>query len=418
MLLNYIKIALKVLVRRKFFTAISLFGICFTLTMALAVTSFIDHSIAATAPEVNVDRTLHISHMLTSFVKGNRTSSWQGSIGYPLLDRYARDLPGVEKMSIYAEEVQVTSFIEERKATFRMKYTDGAYWEILDFEFIEGGPLTARDEAEGNFVAVISESTRRQLFEGQTALDRFFVAGGQRFRVVGVVPNVDFLRISAVADMWVPHATRKSQDFRHTSMGGFFGLLLAGSRDDFPIIKEEFVSRMGHVECPEQYDELVVKGEPRSRLEQMSGWSGDQEDASVPSIQRLVWGYCGALLLWMFLPTLNLVAINMSRIIERSPEIGVRKAFGASSFHLVGQFILENVILCLIGGLLAFFGAWWLLRMVEHSGLTPYLAITLNYRIGFYAVAIACLFGVVSGALPAWRMSRLHPVQALRGGAR
>jgi putative ABC transport system permease protein len=417
MLLNYIKIALKVLMRRKFFTAISLFGIFFTLTMALVVTSILDHSIAADAPEVNLDRTLHISHMVTKFVKEKRTATWQGTVGYPLLDRYAREIPGVEKMSIYSEPVQVTSFVGERKETFDLRYTDGPYWEILDFEFIEGGPLTANDEAAGNIVAVISESTRRRLFEGQPAVNRFFVAGGQRFRVVGVVSNVDFVRISAVADIWVPHAARKSQDFRDFSMGGFYGLLLARSRGEFNSIKEEFRSRMEHLELPEGVEEYVVKGEPRTRLEEMAGWSGEYRDASVPSIQRLFWSYFGGLLLWLLLPTLNLVSINMSRIIERSPEIGVRKAFGASSAHLIGQFILENVVLCLIGGILSFFGAALILQYVGHSGLMPYIEVDLNYRIGLYAVALACLFGIVSGALPAWRMSRLHAVQALRGGA-
>ena len=52
----------------------------------------------------------------------------------------------------------------------------------------------------------------------------------------------------------------------------------------------------------------------------------------------------------MLLPTLNLVNINISRIMERASEIGVRKAFGASSRTLVGQFVVENIILTLVGG--------------------------------------------------------------------
>ena len=55
------------------------------------------------------------------------------------------------------------------------------------------------------------------------------------------------------------------------------------------------------------------------------------------------------MLLFMLLPTLNLVNINLSRILERSSEIGVRKAFGASSRTLVGQFVVENLVLTLIG---------------------------------------------------------------------
>ena len=52
----------------------------------------------------------------------------------------------------------------------------------------------------------------------------------------------------------------------------------------------------------------------------------------------------------MLLPTVNLVNLNVSRMMERASEIGVRKAFGASSRTLVGQFVVENVALSLIGG--------------------------------------------------------------------
>jgi putative ABC transport system permease protein len=175
---------------------------------------------------------------------------------------------------------------------------------------------------------------------------------------------------------------------------------------------------MEHLACPEEFDELTVSGTPRTRLEEIAGWTGKPGDASAGSVHIMIWGYVGGLLLWLLLPTLNLVSLNMSRIIERSGEIGVRKAFGASAASLVGQFILENVILCLIGGLLSLFGALAVLRLVENSGLVPFSHIDFNYRIFLYAVALACFFGILSGLLPAWRMSRLHPVQALRGGAR
>ena len=76
--------------------------------------------------------------------------------------------------------------------------------------------------------------------------------------------------------------------------------------------------------------------------------------------------------LFMALPTLNLVNINLSRILERSSEIGVRKAFGASSRTLVGQFVMENVILTLVGGALALVLSW--ITLTARSGIAPGLA--------------------------------------------
>jgi putative ABC transport system permease protein len=120
----------------------------------------------------------------------------------------------------------------------------------------------------------------------------------------------------------------------------------------------------------------------------------------------------------MLLPAVNLVNLNTSRIMERRSEIGVRKAFGASSRTLVGQFLVENVILTMVGALVGFVLAAWLLHLLNASGWIPYATLSLNYRIFGWGVLLALVFGVLSGVLPAWRMSRLHPVDALKGASR
>jgi len=121
------------------------------------------------------------------------------------------------------------------------------------------------------------------------------------------------------------------------------------------------------------------------------------------------------MLLFMALPALNLINLNTGRILERSSEIGVRKAFGASSTTLVGQFVVESLVLSLLGGALGFALSGVVLGALNASGVIPYAELTLNLRIFFWGVAFSAAFGLLSGAYPAWRMSRLHPVEALRG---
>ena len=91
MLKNYIKMAIKVLLRRKFFTFISLFGISFTLIVLMVAVAFFDHAFAPFPPEVNQDRTLACRRL-----NGRGARNLYSGPGYRLLDRYARNMPNVE----------------------------------------------------------------------------------------------------------------------------------------------------------------------------------------------------------------------------------------------------------------------------------------------------------------------------------
>jgi putative ABC transport system permease protein len=81
------------------------------------------------------------------------------------------------------------------------------------------------------------------------------------------------------------------------------------------------------------------------------------------------------------------------------------------------QFVIENVVLTLIGGIVAFVLAIAALTWINHSGIIENAEFALNARVFAWGIFTAALFGVLSGVYPAWRMSRLHPVVALRGGA-
>src|SRR5688500_9711944 len=144
MLKHYLVLATKVLLRRKFFTFISLFGISFTLVVLMVVTAIFDHTFAAASPEVRQDRTLYVE----GAVMYGPHSMWSSDGGFKLFDKYARNLPGVESLAIYTSPGSVQSYVNGRKIVSSLKRTDDVFWRILDFNFLEGGPFTAQDLAE------------------------------------------------------------------------------------------------------------------------------------------------------------------------------------------------------------------------------------------------------------------------------
>jgi len=415
MIKNYLKIAFKVLLRRKFFTFISLFGISFTLVVLMVVAALFDHVFAPFPPETRLDRTLNI-YWAAASNKGE-VHQFTGP-GFAMLDRYARGLPHVEKFAIHSIPTSAISYKNGAQISSYLKTTEGDFWDIFNFNFLEGGPYSVDDVTRGNFVAVINEATRNKFFGNESALGKTIIADDQRFRVVGVVENVPIFRVTPFADIWVPITTSKTDNYRKEMLGLQMGTLLARSRTDFPAIKEEYRSRLARVKLEERGNENdTVTGCPETLFETFSRLLAGSVQNSVlkPPSGRLLAVLLILMILFMVLPTINLVNINVSRIRERASEIGVRKAFGATSRTLVGQFVTENLVLTLLGGLVGFVLSPVILQLLTGSGLIKYAHFQMNYRIFFTGLVIALFFGVFSGVYPAWKMSRLHPVEALRG---
>lgn len=413
MITGSLKIAYKVALRRKFFTFISLFAICFTLVVLNVSTAMLDASFGPSAPETNGARTVGI---FSARLRGER-STQSGLAGYGLIDRYARDLPNVEELSIASSPSSSFSYPKGERMKIYARRTDGAYWRILDFRFLEGGPYSDADDRGGNLVAVINRSTRNRLFGDGPAVGRTFDLDGRDFRVVGVVDDVPMLRLISFSEAWVPTGSERTDYFKKDLVGGFMGIILARDPSDFPAIRAEFASRIQHAEIPDPDQFDTIQSSVATLLEFGASEVLDAEDGRGNSTLFLtILGI--AMVLFMLLPTINLTNINMSRILERAPEIGVRKAFGASSSTLVGQFVVENVAITLAGSVAAFAISQGVMTALSSSGLIPYLDLTLNYRIFAYGTLAALVFGLLSGAYPAWRMSRLDPVAALTGGVR
>jgi putative ABC transport system permease protein len=414
MLTHYLVLAVKVLLRRKFFTFISLFGISFTLLVLTVVAALFDHSFGPGAEEPLQDRTLYAGRA----VMYGDNSTWSSNAGFKLLNGYARDLPGVERLSLYQNSHTVHSYLDGRKVSSGLKRTDDEFWRILQFEFVEGGPYGTADVAEARFVAVINRTTRQRIFDGRDAVGQTLEADGQRFRVVGVVEDVSELRSVPYADIWVPYTTAKTDGYKREVMGDWNAIALARDKAAMAGIHEEFNSRLLRVELPEPgYKAIVAPFETKFTGFARLMPSADRKDPE-SQVWRMVALLLGLGLLFILIPTVNLVNINISRIMERASEIGVRKAFGAPSRTLVGQFLVENILLTLIGGAIGLLLSIVVLRGIAQSGLFAYAHFTVNPRVFAYGVALAVVFGLISGVYPAWRMSRLNPVQALKGGPR
>jgi putative ABC transport system permease protein len=406
-----LKLALRVLARRKVFTAISLVGITLTLVVLMVATAILDNVFAAGKPESQLDRMLFVS-VVGRYSKDMSNTS---PPGYGFLQKTIRDLPGAERVAYFTQLRTAVIYSGAQRLEMQMKRVTPSYWQILDFHFIEGAPFTAADDAAGRPVAVITDALRDKVLGRGPAVGRTINLGGQAYRVAGVVSRVPITRLSAYAEVWVPVGAVAAELQRATG-GDFNGIVLARSRNDFPAMKREFSTRVARYTNPDAPPGTEVRSGLDTAFEATARpLLNNPANQNAAFILRTI--FIILALIFMTLPALNLVTLNLSRILERAPEIGVRKAFGAPKRTLIAQFVTENVILTLLGGALGFLFTIIALTALNHTSFIPEAQFNVNARVFAYGMLIAVFFGVVSGFYPAWKMARLNPVNALRGVA-
>ena len=409
-----LKLALKVLARRKPFTAISLFGISLTLAVLMVATSILDPIFYPGSPETHSDRTL----LVTRLGQYGPESSITTDPGYAFLDRYVRTLPGIERASIFSSVQSTAVHREGARIEAMLRRTDGEYWQMLDVPFLEGAPYAAADDESGRLVAVINADIRERLFNGELAVGRTFEMEGRSYRVVGVVPRPKLTQMIAYGQIWVPIGTLKSAEYREQLMGGFTGAVRVRDRRDIPALRREFERRLPSVPLHDPKQFKTTRAGLDTTFDAFVRIFAGNKDFTASTPRRFAVGMAVVALLFMALPALNLITLNLSRILERGPEIGVRRAFGAPRGALVRQFVFENIVMTLLGGVIGFAVAGLFLAALNRLSPLPDTHFALNLRVFAWGMLLAAFFGALSGVYPAWRMSRLHPVDALRGGSK
>jgi putative ABC transport system permease protein len=165
MLRNYLKIAIAVLKRRKFFTFISLFGISFTLTILMVATAFIDKVVNDTYPDRKRDRSLYINKIE---LRGKESMNG-GSMSYYFLSHFVGSLKTPVKLAISSGWQGTNTYVNDKKIAINYKYVNADFWDVLEYDFIEGKAFTKQQIANAERVTVISEDIKREYF-GEDAI--------------------------------------------------------------------------------------------------------------------------------------------------------------------------------------------------------------------------------------------------------
>ncbi|WP_116126318.1 ABC transporter permease [Lewinella sp. IMCC34183] len=443
MIKNYLTLALKVLRRKPFYTFISLFGISFTLMILMLVTSMGDALFGAHKPVSDLDQLVYTPFIerytefydttytvdtivmddgalrfdsLQSVEPNGSMNNSNGPMSFHFLDEHMRDFENVDSYTFFSDASHIDAYLDGRKVSLNTYYADAGYWQVFDFDFIHGLPFGPDDVEQGNKVAVITDRAARNYFGEVSAavVGSEMELGSERFRVVGIVerPLIDDRTVRG--DIFLPVTTIDNRQYTSTEMyGPFQAVFKATAPGKRESIKQQIEFLADNFEMPPESDYENIRFRPGTYVEIFAGSTVMENDYDKAKLMLFI-PVAVLLFLFLALPLLNLINLNISRVYERKSEIAVRKAFGADSRDILYQFIFENLVLTFIGGLIGLALAVLVIKYVNANDLLGIVRLSFSVQNFFYFLLVILLFGLFSGLLPAYRMSRTNIGTALR----
>lgn len=422
MLKNYFKIFIKVATQNKLFTFLSLFGISLTIMFVMIFSMTISKITRGSGPEKDLKNIIFCERVKTRETHNGKTGGGYStsSCSRTLSENYLKKVKSADISSMYSGP-NTWEFIFNGKYESKIKnQTDAEYWQLFDFKFLQGRPYTNDEVTKGMNLAVISNSLKKLLFgTEENVLGKTIRYTSMDLVVTGVVEDAPGISQNAVGDLFFPYTLLKNNESSNEYIGRFVTAYKGSSPRQLTRIRNEAQEYISRIDAADTSQTIFLSG-PYSQLEKMMVGYGDPEEYSMGiSLFR----YFLLALAFILLPAINLMALNFSRIHERGEEIAVRKSFGASGKVLRNQFLFENILMTLTGGLIGIILSYLVVGLLGNSltirlnflSNVP-LTFSFNYTVFAAALASCLIFGLLSGYLPAVRLSRMRPAVYLKGG--
>lgn len=399
--------------RHPFFTFVSLFGISITLMVLIVLSAVFDSTFGGYGPEKDNDRLLYVYGGTFTLHDEHSNATMRGSSSQYFYDQTVRKLKLPEMVTVLSLPRSVVCYSEDRKIDAMRKYTDANFWKVFDFTFIDGSPYEAGEVERADRVAVIDRQTSRDYFGTEHSVGKSILVEGKQYRVCGVVEETSISRTFPFGNIFVPFTTSGKDLKAKRCNGVYVSVIKARKPGDRQAIKEEYQSLVSKFPFPNPKRYNAVTSYADSYLEIFTRNLLDQggENTRIGLFIALI---TILILLFMSFPAMNLVNINITRILERASEIGIRRSYGASIRTLLGQFLFENILITLIGGVIGFGLAILVVYLLNRSAIFPHYLLNINFMVVLYAMVLALLFGILSGIIPAYRMARMNIVNALK----
>jgi putative ABC transport system permease protein len=274
----------------------------------------------------------------------------------------------------------------------------------------EGRWLNAMDVAQKRAVIVLGDETQRTLFPGRPAVGSTILLNGQQFEVIGTLQRIG-------------HGDNNTQNLKcfmpFTTMREYFRLTNVGEAPDvISLIEYQPKTRALHEAARQEVHRIVARnhGFDPSNPDSFDEWDTVNTVDQVGKIFDAMNAFLGSVgLVTLGLGAIGIINIMLVAVADRTREIGLRKALGATNASIMFQFFVEGAFLTLLSGTIGIGLAAGLMALLAGvnlgDGFDPPKLVASTAALAVVSLAVA---GVAAGLYPARRAAMLQPVEALR----
>lgn len=414
MIRHYIKSALKQAKADPLFTAIYIAGVTLAIATTLVMVTVYNIKIAPMYPEYNRTDTYYVQYM--GCVKDNHQRF--GQISYSIVKDQIKGIDGVKMVGAISnkDEDHNVQKPDGSGLPVQLKGVDGGFFEIYNFKFIQGEPLTDEDVKGKVKDAVITDRYAEMVFGKETDLvGKMISVDNAEYRIKGVVESASPLMSASFAQVYIPLGISEKEltgEIYERVIGDVIGILVIedGRYDD---VRGELLKRLAALCDGTEWTIKLAESNPISHVA-----NAFRPNASEFSWWDAIKGNILVLVILLFIPALNLCGLISGRMDSRVGELGLRKAFGAQRRTIFMLVLSENFVYTCIGGLLGLllaivvvmFGKMALINIVDGSmamNLAETAEITYmpemftGFAIFGGALLLCLLLNIISAMIPA-----------------
>ncbi len=409
---SYIKTSGRSIVRNKLFSAINIVGLAISMSVGLLIISLISELLSYDDFHEKKDRIVRINtanHYLEQPIETYASTSVKAG------KKIQESIAGIEAATILRNGFKVDATVGQNILPVSGLYADQYFFKVFTFPLLQGDATTALKEP---YSLVITEKTKLKLFGQTDVLGKSIKVDSVNYFVTGVIkdiPKLSHLQFEALISFATEELNAKEDEeflnWENIWQNHVYVLLPEHGSAAGLQANLDKLSASENAGIQNTKNELFLQ--PLKEIVIGPAYSNEIGE-NFPLL--IIYILIGLAFIVIVSACFNYTNLSIARSMRRSREVGIRKVIGALQNQVLGQFMVEAVLISLVALVFSFFLFLFLRTQffALHEYLVTMVSLELSPKIIFYFILLALVVGTIAGLLPSLFYSKINAIKVLK----